>query len=297
MNTSTFASLFVSHGSPMIALQPGAAGAFMQRLGPVIDRTFGRPRAILAVSAHTQAPAASPGPLLLAAAQHAAVHDFGRFDDRLSTLRYDAPGAPALAECVAASLAVAGIPARRLTQGGLDHGIWTVLRYLAPKADIPVLPLAFDASQSPQQQFELGLGLASLRQEGVLVIGTGSITHNLRRVFAQGLDAPADPPEVAESAAFRGWMADRSAARDWPALFDVRRLAPHAVDMHPTDEHLLPWYVAAGAGGWAAPPRRIHDGVTHGCLGMDAYAFGPEAAALEAALAAAPATLSAAGPR
>ena len=279
MNT-TLPSIFVSHGSPMIALEPGAAGAFMQRLGPAIDAAFGRPKAIVAISAHTAARA----PVLLAGARHEAVYDFGNFDPKLFTLRYDAPGAPELAQRVAGLLGAAGLPVHVLDEGGLDHGNWTALRYLYPDADIPVLPLAFVPSQDPATQFALGAALAPLRAEGVLVFGSGSITHNLRRVFASGMHGPDDVPEIPESAAFRNWMLERSAARDWDALFDYRRRAPHAVDMHPTDEHLLPWYVAAGAGGRDAPAQRIHASVSRGSLGMDAYAFGPEAGALAAAL-------------
>lgn len=281
----TLPSIFVSHGSPMIALQPGAAGAFMQRLGPAIDATFGRPKALVAVSAHTAARA----PVLLAGARHEAVYDFGNFDPQLFTLRYDAPGAPALAGRVAGLLHEAGIGSHTVDQGGLDHGHWTALRYIYPDADIPILPLAFVPGASPAAQFALGAALAPLRREGVLVFASGSITHNLRRVFASGLHGPDDVPEIAESAAFRQWMADRSAARDWDTLFDYRRRAPHAVDMHPTDEHLLPWYVAAGAGGRDAVPVRLHASVSRGSLGMDAYAFGAEAGRLAAALAEAPA--------
>ncbi|HKX41613.1 MAG TPA: class III extradiol ring-cleavage dioxygenase [Burkholderiaceae bacterium] len=287
---NTLPSVFVSHGSPMIALEPGAAGAFMQRLGPAIDATFGRPRAIVAISAHTAARA----PVLLAASRHQAVYDFGNFDPRLNKLRYDAAGAPELAREVGQRLAGAGIPVHTLDQGGLDHGIWTALRYVYPDADIPVLPLAFVPDQSPAAQFALGAALAPLADAGVLVFGTGSITHNLRRVFAGGLRAKVDQPEIAESAAFRGWMRERSAARDWDALFDYRRQAPHAVDMHPSDEHLLPWYVAAGAGGREVAPQRLHDSVTFGSLAMDAYAFGPHAARLAAQLTASAATSKAA---
>jgi 4,5-DOPA dioxygenase extradiol len=275
MNTN-LPSIFVSHGSPMIALEPGAAGAFMQRLGPAIDAAFGRPRAILAVSAHTAARA----PVLLASQRHEAVYDFGGFDPALYTLRYDAPGSPALGERVAGLLIGAGIAVHSVPDGGLDHGIWTVLRYMYPEATIPVLPLAFVPSQSPAQQMALGAALAPLAGEGVLVLGSGSITHNLRRVFADGLRGAVDRPEIAESAAFRHWMLARSQAGDWEALGQYRRLAPHAVDMHPTDEHLLPWFVAAGAGGREATPLRLHESVTYGCLGMDAYAFGPSAARL-----------------
>jgi len=273
-------SLFVSHGSPMIALEPGAAGAFMQRLGPQIDATFGRPKAIVSVSAHT----AARVPVLLAAPRHAAIYDFGGFDPKLRTLRYDAPGAPQLAPRVAALLEAAGIGVQSVAEGGLDHGAWTALRYIYPAADIPVLPLAFVPDRSPAEQFKLGQALAPLAAEGVLVLGSGSITHNLRRVFVNGLRAPTDQPEIPESAAFRRWIHERSGARDWDALFAYRSRAPHAVDMHPTDEHLLPWYVAAGAGGRDAAPIRLHDSVTLGSLGMDAYAFGPEARRLAAAL-------------
>ena len=277
---NTLPSVFVSHGSPMIALEPGAAGAFMQRLGPAIDATFGRPRAIVAISAHTAARA----PVLLAAGRHQAVYDFGNFDPRLNKLRYDAPGAPNLAPRVAGLLQAAGLPVHVSGDSGLDHGIWTALRYVYPDADIAVLPLAFVPTQPPAQQFALGEALAPLRDEHVLVLGTGSITHNLRRVFAGGLNGPSDVPEIPESAAFRGWMHERSTKRDWDALFDYRRQAPHAVDMHPSDEHLLPWFVAAGAGGRDAPAERLHESVTNGSLGMDVYAFGAEAPRLRAAL-------------
>ena len=276
MDTFSLPPVFLSHGSPMIALEPGAAGAFMQRLGPAIDAAFGRPRAILAVSAHTAARA----PVLLAGARHAAVYDFGNFDPRLNELRYDAPGAPALAGRVAGLLGEARIASHLLDEGGLDHGIWTALRYVYPTADIPVLPLAFVPSASPAQQFALGEALAPLAAEGVLVLGTGSITHNLRRAFAGGLRAPRAQAEAPDSAAFRAWMNARSAALDWDALLDYRERAPHAVEMHPTDEHLLPWCVAAGAGGRHDAPLRLHDGVELGVIGMDAYAFGPLAARL-----------------
>ena len=276
MDTNRLPSIFISHGSPMTALEPCAAGAFMQTLGPRIDATFGRPQAVLAVSAHTAARAS----VLLAGARHEAVYDFGGFDPKLYTLRYDAPGAPALGDRVATLLGDAGIAVHRVNEGGLDHGIWTPLRYLYPEANIPVLPLAFVPFQTPAQQFALGEALAALADEGVLVMGSGSMTHNLRRVFAGGLRGPVDAPEIAESRAFREWMAERSAARNWDALFDYRARAPHAVDMHPTDEHLLPWYVAAGAGGRDSVPQRLHDSITYGALAMDAYAFGPQAARL-----------------
>lgn len=273
---ASFPALFLSHGSPMIALQPGVAGLFMQQLGRALDGRWGRPRAVLAISAHTTA----RQPVLLGAARHDTVHDFGGFPPELYALRYDTSGAPALAQQLARELDLPLSP-----QGGLDHGIWTALRHVYPDADVPVLPLALPAQASPAQLFALGRALVPLRAQGVLILGTGSITHNLRMVFGTGRMAHEDAAEIPESAAFRAWFVERSAARDWPALLDYRRQAPHAALMHPTDEHLLPWYVAAGAGGEVCEPLRLHDSVTFGCLGMDAYAFGDQAPVLRQALA------------
>jgi 4,5-DOPA dioxygenase extradiol len=277
-------SIFLSHGAPTIALEPGATGAFFRRLGPAIDRRFGRPQAIVAVSAHT-AVAEGP-PVWLGAVQHATVHDFGGFAPALYALRYDAPGAPELAARGQAALAQAGIASTLARQGGLDHGIWTALMHAWPQADVPVLPLAWPLRASAEDLFALGRALAPLQAEGVLVLGTGSITHNLRLVFEGGLVERAGQAEHAASAAFRSWVYDRATQGDTPALFDWQRQAPHAALMHPSAEHLLPWFVAAGAGAGGASPRRLHEGYTFGALGMDAYAFGDSASALADDLAA-----------
>jgi 4,5-DOPA dioxygenase extradiol len=282
MNANTMPTLFLSHGSPMTALEPREAGAFWQRLGPTLEARFGRPRAILAVSAHSL----SREPVLLAAARHEAVYDFGGFDPRLHTLRYDAPGAPALAARVQALLQAAGLPAHLGDEGGLDHGIWVPLRAMFPDAGIAVLPLAWPPQWTPGQLFALGEALAPLAAEGVLIVGSGSITHNLQRVFAAGLRSPVDRPATPESTAFRDWWAAHATVGDSAALEDYRARAPHARLMHPTDEHLLPWFPAAGAGGRGVPALRIHASLTHGDLGMDAFAFGAGAAELARALAA-----------
>ncbi len=286
-STTTFARplppVYISHGSPMTALEPREAGAFMARLGPALQARFGRPRAILAISAHSL----TREPVLLAAPRHEAVYDFGGFDPKLNTLRYDAPGAPALAERVQALLKAAGLPSHVLPEGGLDHGIWTPLRYTFPEADIPVLPLAWPPMWTPAQLFALGQALAPLAAEGVWIMGSGSITHNLRRVFANGR-ANIDQPATPESTAFRQWFVEKTAAGDWPALLDYRAQAPFAAVMHPTDEHLLPFFVAAGAAagqadtGAAPLGQRIHESLTFGDLGMDAYAFGEGREALAA---------------
>ena len=282
----TLPPIFVSHGSPMTALQPREAGTWMQAAGRWLREPAARPRAVLAVSAHSL----TREPVLLAAERHEAVYDFGGFDPALYTLRYDAEGAPALAERVAALVQAAGLPVQRVAEGGLDHGIWTPLRHMLPdvagRAPVPVLPVAWPPQWRPAQLFALGQALAPLAREGVLILASGSITHNLRRVFAGGLDTGIDRPATPESTAFRDWWAARTAAADWPALLDWRAQAPHGALMHPTDEHLLPFFVAAGAGAGLdaqAPGRRVHASLTYGDLGMDAYAFGPTADAVPVA--------------
>ena len=281
MNTPTLPlpALYLSHGSPMIALEPGDAGAFYRRLGQAIDATFGRPKAVVAVSPHT----ATRSPVVLGGARHPAIHDFGGFPAALYEERYDAPGAPVLAQRVSGLMGAAGLPAPVLPESGLDHGFWTVFKYLWPEADLPIVPLSLVPTAAPDAQWRVGAALAALPLEGVMVVTTGSITHNLRRFF--GNPQPIDAPVTEDTAAFTGWVAARAAARDWPALFDYRAQAPFAAQAHPTDEHWLPFYIAAGAGGADATPERLYDGVTHGLLAMDSYAFGPGAAQLKAALA------------
>jgi 4,5-DOPA dioxygenase extradiol len=289
----------------MTALEPREAGRFMQQLGPALQQLGGVPQAVLAVSAHTL----TREPVLLGGTQHEAVYDFGGFDPQLYTLRYDAPGAPALANRVAALLRAAGLPVHLTAETGLDHGIWTPLRYLFPQAQVPVLPLGWPPNWSPGQLFALGQALAPLAGEGVLVMGSGSITHNLQRVFAGGLRADIDREATPESTAFRTWFEQHTRQGDIQALLNYRTRAPHAMLMHPTDEHLLPFFVAAGAGlgaetklgdredqsgrnGGRAPGpapaaaagMRLHASLTFGDLGMDSYAFGPQAAQLAAAL-------------
>lgn len=280
---STLPALFVSHGSPMLAIEPGATGPFFERLGPALAGNFGVPKAIVAVSPHTAARA----PVLLRSPTHHAVHDFGGFPPALYQLQYDPPGAPALAERVGALLETQGIRHDHSCEPGLDHGIWSVLRFAWPGAEIPVLPIALAPQQGPAHQWALGEALAPLRDEGVLVLGSGSLTHNLRLVFGRRRpDAPGseDDPEMPEARAFRDWVQARVAAGDREALIAYREQAPHAALMHPTDEHWLPFYIAAGAGGLDAPAAQLHAGITYGCLAMDAYAFGSGAQRLAEAV-------------
>ncbi|MFJ2385118.1 DODA-type extradiol aromatic ring-opening family dioxygenase [Pseudomonas protegens] len=252
-------SLFISHGSPMLALEPGASGPALARLAAELPR----PRAILVVSAHWES-----SDLRVSCNPHPETwHDFGGFPAALFAVQYPAPGDPELAAQVVELLQAEGLPAQLDSQRPFDHGTWVPLSLMYPQAEIPVVQLSLPSRLGPALQTRIGHALAGLREQGVLLIGSGSITHNLR-----DLDWHAGPESVEPWAkAFRDWMIDKLAADDQAALHDYRQQAPNAVRSHPSDEHLLPLYFARGAGGEFSV---AHQGFTLGALGMDIYRFG-----------------------
>lgn len=254
-------SLYISHGSPMTALQPGLTGVRLSELAVAMPR----PKAIVIASAHWLSRTALVG----GAAQPQTIHDFRGFPEPLYRLRYPAPGAPDLAGHMVELLTAAGFSAHLDRSRGLDHGAWAPLRLLYPAADIPVVPVSLQPELGPQHQFALGQALAPLRADGVLVIGSGSITHNLHDLAAGYSDdhpAPYVKPFIA-------WIEARLAVGDIDALLDYRRQAPFAERAHPTDEHLLPLFVALGAAGATARAQRIDAGIDRGLLAMDIYRF------------------------
>jgi 4,5-DOPA dioxygenase extradiol len=256
------ASIFVSHGSPTLPLDDVPARAFLRALGA----TLPRPSAVVAVSAHTVARGVAVGS---APGMHA-VHDFGGFADELYRLRYDAPGDPALASRVARLIADAGIaPTGEVPIDGLDHGIWVPMSQIWPKADVPVVVVSLDARMEASTHVAVGRALRRLHREGVLVLGTGSVTHNLRDVFSGG--GALDAPVVPYAKAFADAVTAAVRAGDVAALADWRSL-PEAARAHPTAEHYVPLLVAAGAGGAGTV---LHESFTFGVLGMHAYAFAP----------------------
>ncbi|KIU49113.1 aromatic ring-opening dioxygenase LigB [Pseudomonas putida] len=251
-------SLFISHGSPMLALEPGASGPALARLAAQLPR----PRAIVVMSAHWETTE-----LRVTSNPHPPTWpDFGGFPAALYAVQYPAPGDPQLAEQVRQRLNEAGLPTTLDAKRPFDHGAWVPLSLMYPAADIPVVQVSLPSQHGPAYQQQVGQALAALREEGVLLIGSGSITHNLRE-----LDWHAGPESVEPWAlAFRDWIIDKLAAGDTPALHDYRRQAPFAVRNHPSDEHLLPLYFARGAGERFAIE---HQGFTLGALGMDIYRF------------------------
>lgn len=264
-------SLFVSHGAPDLAVSDHPAARFLARLGAALPR----PRAILVVSAHWEHAA----PALATAAAPATIHDFAGWPRELYTLRYPAPGAPPwLAARLAALLGEAGLTLAADPARGRDHGAWVPLMLGWPAADIPVAQLSLIRGGAAAAHFTLGLALAPLRAEGVLVLGSGAAVHNLAALTPEGT-----PPPV-WATAFDRSLAGAIAAGDQYALCALATVSRHACAAHPTPEHLMPLFVAAGAGWDAGRARRLHASWSYGSLSMAAYAFGgTELATLAAA--------------
>jgi 4,5-DOPA dioxygenase extradiol len=252
-------SLFISHGSPMFALEPGLLGPNLGRVAaslPPID-------AIVVVSPHWQ----TRGVRVTAAPAPETIHDFGGFPAPLYALQYPAPGAPQLAADIVALLQAAGLDVAIDARRGLDHGAWVPLRYLAPGAEVPVVQVSLPQDIDAPGALRLGEALRPLRDAGVLFIGSGSLTHNLYEFRSHIAD-----PEYAQ--AFADWVADAVARRDVDALVHYRERAPHAARAHPTQEHYLPLLVALGASDADDARTRIDGGMTYGVLSMDSFGFG-----------------------
>lgn len=254
-------TLYVSHGSPMTALHPGLTGERLAELGAALPR----PKAIVIASAHFL----SRQPQVGAAGMPKMIHDFGGFPAPLYELHYPAPGDPQLAAQVMDLLKQANLAPTANHERGFDHGTWVPLRLLYPQADIPVVTLSIQPELGPTHQYAVGQALAPLRDEGVLVIGSGSITHNLHD-FRSGYSDEQPAPYVRP---FIEWIEQKLIAGDVDALLDYRRQAPFAEQAHPTDEHLLPLFVAMGAAGVGSHAQRIDAGIDMGFLAMDIYRF------------------------
>ena len=251
--------VFVSHGSPMLLLEPGRTGPAWRSLA----QSLPRPRAILVVSAHwnTQAPAVS------AALQPETIHDFYGFPQALYELDYRPPGAAGLAAEVAELVPGIAVDPQR----GLDHGAWSPLRVMYPAADIPVIQLAVMPQATAEAHYRLGQMLQPLVRREVLILASGGLTHNLRDIVGDAADGEALPYVVE----FRDWFAAALQRSDLPALLDYRRQAPHAARVHPSAEHLLPLYVALGAAGENAAVQNVYRNYQLAALALDAFSFSP----------------------
>ena len=251
----------------MHAVEPGAAGRGWTSLG----RSLPRPRAILIASAHWE----TALPMLTGNPKPSTIHDFGGFPEELYRLQYPAPGAPELAAKAVALLKDAEITAGIDGCRGLDHGAWVPLRFMYPNADIAVVQLSIQSELGAAHHLRLGRALAPLTEDGVLIVGSGHTTHNLRDWIA---NRRRDEP-MRYAQAFARWLRDRLAERDTQALVDYREQAPDALRAHPSEEHFLPLFVALGAAGEDASAERVIEGYEAGALALDSYLFRPSAVA------------------
>ena len=257
-------TVFVSHGSPMHAIEPGAvAGAWKKFMD-----SLPRPKAILIASAHWE----TEIPMLTGADKPETIHDFGGFPEALYRIRYAAPGAPDVARRVRDLLKERGQCAGVDGSRGLDHGAWTPLLHMLPNADIPVTELSVQTALGAKHHLELGRALAPLADEGVLVIGSGHMTHNLREAFSAMRQGRHGEPYLYVRE-FQRWVGDHILANDTDTLADYRQQAPNAARAHPTEEHFLPLFVALGAAGDAPKPELIYQDIELQSLAMDAWVF------------------------
>ncbi len=253
-------TLFLSHGAPDLPIREGAVTHFLKSL----SQQFPEPKAILVISAHWNGE-----PLKVSATLNPKTyHSFSGFPEALYQLNYPAPGSPELANRVVQLLAQRGIDCRINSSKGFDHGTWTPLILAYPTGKIPVVQLSVQYGQSPQVHWQIGEALEPLRQEGILIIGSGSATHNLA-----AMEPDYHGPTPFWVREFDDWLAKTIEHKNWGALMQYRQLAPYAQENHPTPEHMLPLFVALGAVGQVAQPKQLHRSYTYSVLSMAAYAF------------------------
>ena len=257
-------TLFVPHGAPTFALRPGAAGAALVDLA----RKLEPPKAILVVSPHWE----TRDPTVGSATDLETIYDFGGFPSELYTLKYPAHSDAALAQQVADQLVGAGYPARIDPHRGLDHGAWVPLRMMYPAADIPVIPLSIKPHAGAAYHYALGQALQPLTEAGFLVIGTGSITHNLRDYMVCVHNNLPTPDYVTR---FADWVGAQVESDETQRLLDYRTTSPDAARAHPTDDHFMPFFVALGAAGAHPKAERFYAGVDDLVIAMDGYRFQP----------------------
>jgi len=260
--------VFVSHGAPTLAMEPGPTAGFLRSLGGMLLARGGRaPRAVLCFSAHWESDAPNAGLV----ERPGTIHDFYGFPDALYEQRHPAPGDPALGKRALALLRAAGIEASGDPERGLDHGAWVPMRLMDPDAAIPVVQVAIATARGTRFMFDAGRALAPLRDDGVLILGSGGATHNLREFGRHAYDAT----PVAWARDFDDWLVRAIEDGRTEDLLAWEERAPDPRRNHPTHEHFLPLVAALGAAVGSGSPRgrRLHAGFTYGVLSMTALAW------------------------
>jgi 4,5-DOPA dioxygenase extradiol len=255
-------SLFISHGAPDIALKIGhPTYRFFQDL----PHTFPRPDAVVILSAHW----CTEHIMIAKNESYRAIHDFAGFDERLYSLRYSPKGSPELARIILDLLKQDNeFDAELVNISGLDHGVWVPLRLMYPDPFIPVVQVSIKTAKPPAYHYALGASLAELRSQNVLIVGSGAMTHNL----SEALFTDHDSTPLQWVSEFASWMKERLEVGDKISVMDYQTLAPYAKKNHPTDDHIIPLFVAMGAGDGGCA-KRIHTATSYGTVMMDAYKF------------------------
>lgn len=234
-----------------------------------LSKDIPRPTAIILMSAHFE----TDGVAVVTDPSPGMIYDFRGFSPALYEMVYPAPGSPALAATVISLLDDAGLRPRPIERRGFDHGAWTPLLLAWPKADITVVQVSIDPKRDAEWHYEIGKALTSLRSQGVLIIGSGHITHNLRAMFSVIRGADPDPVMSSKDDAFTTWFADKISTGDIDAILDWENQAPFVRDNHPTAEHLMPIFFALGAAGGKAAGTRIHHSKQLQSFSSDVYSF------------------------
>jgi 4,5-DOPA dioxygenase extradiol len=255
-------SLFISHGSPTFAIEPGRAGPLLAQLG----RELPRPEAVLVLSPHW----ITRGLRVATTEAPETIHDFGGFPEELYRIQYPAPGSTGFATRALELLNADGWQPMPDNERGLDHGAWVPVRHLYPEADVPVFQVSMPHTLDGAGAVKLGQALAPLAEEGVLIVGSGSITHNLYEVQWNAREGESE----SYASDFVNWARQAVTNHDGEALANYLSSAPHARRAHPTPDHYLPLPFAFGASDRNAPVKVIDGGMTFGVLAMDAYLFG-----------------------
>ncbi|KAJ7556387.1 hypothetical protein O6H91_05G080600 [Diphasiastrum complanatum] len=262
-NSEVMETYYVSHGSPMLPLEETPATQFFKGLGNSIKQ---KPKAILVVSGHWN----TRELMVNSGAKHSTIHDFYGFPRELYQLRYDAPGAPEVAKRVQELLQEAGYKSVEDPKRGLDHGAWIPLLLMYPKADIPVIQLSLQPQKDGLHHYNVGRALAPLTKEGVLIIGSGTTTHNLRSIGSYETT-----PTWAK--AFDSWLNDALINGRFDEVIHYLEKGPHAETAHPTPDHFVPLLVALGAAGEGAKTKRVHHSWELQTMSMASFSFTPVA--------------------
>jgi 4,5-DOPA dioxygenase extradiol len=241
-------------------IEPGPTHSFFEELGT----SFIRPRAVLCISAHWE----TSHPVVTAASHPQTIHDFYGFPEQLYKVRYNAPGDPDLADHIVDLLKNADLAAGVDSSRGLDHGAWVPLKLMYPQADVPVVQLSIQADLPAEHHLKIGRSLQALRQEGILILGSGGATHNLRE--ARWQNDTAQPPHWVQ--AFVDWLFEAVKEGNNAKLINYISRAPEALRNHPTPEHFLPLFVPMGAAGKKSQGRVLHEAISLQVLSMAAFA-------------------------